>query len=122
MACIGEAAAAVAHELKNPIITIGAYTQKILKKTDSEDTNRERLAVIHQECQRLELLLKDMIHFSRPISLEVNPVEVNFMVEEILEIVRPHAEQKQVSLVANLEAGLPALKADRNRIRPSSIT
>jgi two-component system sensor histidine kinase HydH len=117
MACMGEAAAAVAHELKNPVITIGAYTQKILKKTDPEDPNRERLAVIYQECQRLELLLKDMIHFSRPISLEVNAVEVNFMVEEILKIVQPHAEQKQVSLCANLDAGLPALKADQNRIR-----
>jgi two-component system sensor histidine kinase HydH len=117
MACMGEAAAAVAHELKNPVITIGAYTQKILKKTDAEDPNRERLTVIHQECQRLELLLKDMIHFSRPISLEVSVVEVNLMVEEILKIAQPHAEQKQVSLVANLEDGLPALKADRNRIR-----
>ena len=117
MACMGEAAAAVAHELKNPVITIGAYTQKILKKTDAEDPNRERLAVIYQECQRLELLLKDMIHFSRPISLEVNAVEVNSMVEEILKIAQPHAEQKQVSLGANLDAGLPALKADQNRIR-----
>ena len=117
MACMGEAAAAVAHELKNPVITIGAYTQKILKKADAEDPNRERLALIHQECQRLELLLKDMIHFSRPISLEVSMVEVNPMVEEILKIAQPHAEQKQVSLVANMEAGLPALKADRNRIR-----
>ena len=73
--------------------------------------------MIYQECQRLELLLKDMIHFSRPISLEVNAVEVNSMVEEILKIAQPHAEQKQVSLGANLDAGLPALKADQNRIR-----
>ncbi len=116
MACMGEAAAAVAHELKNPVITIGAYAQKILKKTDQEDPNRERLAVIHQECQRLELLLKDMIHFSRPFTLEFSVVDVNFMIEEVLKIVQPHAEQKQIALTFESNPGLPSLQADKNRV------
>ena len=67
LAILGEAAATVAHELKNPVITIGAYIQKCSKKSH-DDPNRERLEVIYQECQRIEVLLKDMIHFSRPIN------------------------------------------------------
>lgn len=116
LACMGEAAAAVAHELKNPVITIGAYAQKILKKTDPEDPNRERLAVIHQECLRLELLLKDMIHFSRPFALEFSAMDIQFMIGEVLKIVQPQAEQKQISLCSDLETDLPPLQADRNRL------
>lgn len=116
LACMGEAAAAVAHELKNPVITIGAYAKKILKKTDPEDPNRERLAVIHQESQRLELLLKDMIHFSRPFTLEFSAMNIQLVIEEVLKIVQPQAEQKQISLCSDLETDLPPLQADRHRL------
>lgn len=116
LALMGEAAAAVAHELKNPIITIGAYTQKIFKKTGPEDPARERLIVILQECQRIELLLKDMIHFSRPIALDLSRVDINLMIKEVLKIVQPQAEQKLIALSSNLAGDLPSLPADKNRI------
>jgi two-component system, NtrC family, sensor histidine kinase HydH len=111
-----EAAATVAHELKNPIITIGAHVKRIQKTIDPEDPNRERLALIFQECQRIETLLKDMIHFSRPLDLELSLLDINHLLKEILDVMRPQAEQGQISLNAQLDGDLPLVQADQVRL------
>jgi two-component system sensor histidine kinase HydH len=116
LAVLGEAAATIAHELKNPVITIGAYIQRILQKTDLEDPNRERLAVIRRECQRIEVMLQDMIHFSRPIKPEFSFVDINHLIQEVLKIIHPRAEQNQIHLSSNLEGDLPSIQVDQTRI------
>ncbi|MBA4394652.1 MAG: hypothetical protein C0407_13960, partial [Desulfobacca sp.] len=116
LALLGEAAATVAHELKNPVVTIGAYIQKLLKKTSPEDPNLERLAVIHKECKRIEVLLKDMIHFSRPITLECSFVDINHLVNEVLGTIHPQAEQKQILVSSTFFRELPSIQADQIRL------
>lgn len=116
LAVLGEAAATVAHELKNPVITIGAYVQKLLQKTNPEDPNQERLAIIHRECQRIEVMLQDMIHFSRPINPEFSLVDLNQLTQEALKIIHPRAEQNQILLSANLAGDLPTIQADQIRL------
>ncbi len=116
LAVLGEAAATVAHELKNPVITIGAYTQKIQQKTNPEDPNWERLSVIHLECQRIENLLQDMIHFSRPISPEFSFVDINHLIKEALRIIHHQAEQNQTLLSLDLDGDLPSIQADPTRL------
>jgi two-component system, NtrC family, sensor histidine kinase HydH len=116
LAAIGEAVATVAHELKNPVITMGAYAQKILKQTEPGDPNRERLAVIGRECQRIEVLLKDMIHFSRPIAFESSHVDINLLLEEIQKILYPQAEQKQIMINFDQTENLPSIQGDQSRL------
>jgi two-component system, NtrC family, sensor histidine kinase HydH len=116
LAVLGEAAATIAHELKNPIITIGAYVQKLLQKTSPEDPNLERLAIIHRECQRIEVMLQDMIHFSRPIKPEFSFVDINQLIQEVLKIIHPRAEQNQIRLSSNLEGDLPSVQGDQTRL------
>jgi signal transduction histidine kinase len=116
LAVLGEAAGTVAHELKNPVITIEAYVQKLLKETKPENPNLERLAVIYRECQRIEALLQDMIHFSRPIKPEFAFVNINQLIEEVLKIIQPRAEQQQILLSSNLDGDLPSIQADQTRL------
>lgn len=116
LALLGEAASTVAHELKNPVVTIGAYIQKMLQKTDTGDPAHERLALIHRECQRIELLLQDMIHFSRPMQPDFSPADLNQLIQETLKIIQPRAEQHHIRLSSCLDGGLPAVWVDRGRL------
>lgn len=116
LAVLGEAAATVAHELKNPVITIGANILRMQKKTEPGDPLHDRLGLIYQECQRVELLLKDMVNFARPIDLNFEPTDVNTLLRKVLEMVIPHAEKKQVELSANLDGNLPVVPTDQTRM------
>ncbi|HMK66170.1 MAG TPA: ATP-binding protein [Thermodesulfobacteriota bacterium] len=113
---MGEAAATVAHEIKNPIIAIGAHVKRIERTVSPEDPNRERLTIIFQECQRLETLLQDMIHFSRPLDLELSPLDINLTLREVLELLRPQAELSQISLTVQLDEAMPLVQADQVRL------
>ena len=116
LAVLGEAAATVAHELKNPVITIGANILRMQKKAEPGDPNHARLGLIYQECQRVELLLKDMVNFARPIDLNFEPTDVNALVRKVIEMVIPQAQKKQVELSANLDGNLPVVLTDQTRI------
>jgi two-component system, NtrC family, sensor histidine kinase HydH len=111
-----EAAATVAHEIKNPIIAIGAHVKRMQKNISPADPNRERLAIIFQECQRLETLLQDMIHFSRPLDLDLSPLDINRILREVLELLRPQAELSQISLNLQLDGDIPLVEADPVRL------
>jgi two-component system sensor histidine kinase HydH len=116
LAVLGEAAATIAHELKNPVITIGANILRMQKKAEPGDPTHARLGLIYQECQRVELLLKDMVNFSRPIDLNFEPTDVNALVRKVIEMVIPQAEKKQVELSANLDGNLPVVLTDQTRM------
>ncbi len=76
----------------------------------------ERLAVINRECQRIEIMLQDMIHFSRPIDADFSFVDINHLIQEVLKTIHPRAEQNQILLVSNLEGDLPSIQADHTRL------
>jgi signal transduction histidine kinase len=116
LAVLGEAAATVAHELKNPVITIGANILRMQKKAEPGDPIHARFGMIYQECQRVELLLKDMVNFARPIDLNFDSTDVNALVRKVIEMVIPQAEKKQVEISANLDGNLPAVMTDQTRI------
>jgi two-component system, NtrC family, sensor histidine kinase HydH len=116
LAVLGEAAATVAHELKNPVITIGANILRMQKKAEPGDPTYDRLGLIYQECLRVEMLLKDMVNFARPIDLSYEPTDVNALVRKVIEMVIPQAEKKQVELSANLDGNLPVVLTDKTRM------
>ncbi|MBI5584362.1 MAG: hypothetical protein HY892_11100 [Deltaproteobacteria bacterium] len=116
LAILGEAAATVAHELKNPIVTIGAHILRMQRRLMPDDPHQERLSLIFRECQRVELLLKDMVHFARPMHLNLEPTDINLLIKKILEVVGPQAEKMQIQLSSNLEGDLPLLPVDQTRL------
>ncbi len=116
LAVLGEAAATVAHELKNPVITIGANILRMQKRAEPGDPTYDRLGLIYQECQRVEMLLKDMVNFARPIDLSFGPTDVNDLVRKVIEMVIPQAEKKRVELSTNLDGNLPLVLTDQTRM------
>ena len=65
LAAIGEMAANVVHELKNPLITIGGFASRLLKVLPAEGTEQRYAKTIVSEVARLEHLLADILAFSR---------------------------------------------------------
>ncbi|MCU0578313.1 MAG: ATP-binding protein [Desulfobacterota bacterium] len=116
LALLGEAAATVAHELKNPIVTIGAHILKMQRKLLPDDPQWERLNIIFRECQRVELLLKDMVHFARPIGLDLEATDINKLLKRVLEVIGPQAEKNGIQLSSNLDGDLPPVQVDQTRL------
>lgn len=71
--------------------------------------------IIHQEAQRLENMVKDMLEYARPLNLQLSPEDVNQIILESVVIVRDIAEAQQVTIESRLspDSGLVELDAMR---------
>ena len=73
---MGRSIAAVAHDMKTPLTLIGGFSRLILKKMGDKDPARAKLALIIKETDKMESMTKDMLDFSKPLTL--NLIQGNF--------------------------------------------
>src|SRR5204862_5263066 len=69
MAAFGLLAAGIAHEVGNPLTSISSLVQ-MLERRDCDDYTRERLALVSEQLQRIQKILRELVTFSRPASSE----------------------------------------------------
>jgi len=114
-----EFVANVSHELRTPLSLIKGYVETLLDGARNNPEVAERfLKIIERNTQRLDLLIQDLLTISalesERIKLNLQPVELQPLVEKIFSDLKPHAENKNVELVSQL----PELTgtADVNRL------
>jgi len=79
MAAMGEMAMFVTHQLRNPLVTIGGFTDQLLQPEASEEKRERNLRIIRDEIQRLEKIVYQLGHFLKvslkePVYFDVGPV------------------------------------------------
>ena len=80
LAAIGQLAAGVAHELRNPLATIRLRAQMAQRKTQEDETSHAA-SVILAEVDRLDLIIQRLLDFSRPIRLNAVTVDLSALAE-----------------------------------------
>jgi signal transduction histidine kinase len=115
---VGRLAAGVAHEVKNPLAIIQqgtAYLSQTSFATD-DDTVAQVLKKMENAVNRADGVVRGLLDFSAPTSIEVRPAELNAVVEQSLLLVKHELVKAHVSVVKVLGENLPLLKLDRHKI------
>ena len=112
MATVGELAAGLAHEMKNPLAGIKASLQLLLSNDLEEDHARRLSAVIVRDIDRLDFLLKDFLVFARPLAASPEDVAVAEAVEDVLMPLR----LRYPRVAVNVELGTARVVFDRNHL------
>lgn len=105
LAAMGRAMAAVAHDMKTPLIAIGGFSRLAQKRIGEDAPVQELLEIVVKETARMESMVKDMLDFSRPLDLEFSKVDIVLLVAESLAIVAPIARAKRVTLRNRIDSG-----------------
>lgn len=116
LVAVGEMAARVSHEIRNPLATIGGFARSIAKKADDEAGVRRKSGVIVAEIARLEELLTDLLDMARPRPLDFQAQSVNELVEHSLLLADADLRSCGASLERDLGADLPPVMVDRARL------
>lgn len=120
LASLTTLAAGVAHEIKNPLGSIGIHIQllqKALKGTaECGDIDRERMEgyidVVNEEVDRLNRIVVDFLFAVRPIDVQLEEHSLNDVVHELLEFVKYELEEADIELVAELDPGIEHIELD----------
>src|SRR5690242_17744250 len=111
------------HEMRTPVATIRAHIESLLLLEGESLPERVRgyLGITQREAERLSLLVDDLLMLARAdtdeLRLEVRPVAVGEVVEEVYQALGPLAErEREVTLVRRVAVGLARAYADRERL------
>jgi signal transduction histidine kinase len=121
LASIGELSAGVAHELNNPLGTILLYSGSLLKETPPDDPRRQDLEMIAAEATRCRKIVQGLLNFARKAEVSKSPTDVRRIVEELLSIMSPAADERSVEFRADIPHDVPLLMADADQIRQMLI-
>ena len=116
LAAFGKSLAAVAHDMKTPLVVIGGFARQLQKKFKNDDPDREKSDIIIRETERLEKMMHNMLDFSKPLALQLSHGYLNEIVQRSLIIVAETAQKKDVTIEILLSPDLPAVAFDAMRM------
>ena len=111
---LGDLAARMAHEVRNPLTAIKMQLQLLEECVDEADGDRIRQVL--GEIRRLELMVESTLVLGSPLDLQVAPVEPAALVGEVVELLRPALDHRGISLIVEL-GKLPTAAMDADRIK-----
>jgi two-component system phosphate regulon sensor histidine kinase PhoR len=111
----------VSHELKTPITSIKGFAETLLDGAAEEPETREQfLQIIYEESKRIQLLIEDLLNLSRlerdEVELNIAPIQVDQMVEDILPAMYQSAEEKAITVKVQLQKGI-MFSADEEKVK-----
>jgi signal transduction histidine kinase len=117
LAAIGEMAANLVHELKNPLITIGGFAGRLLKGLPDESREHQYADTIVKEICRLEKMLSDVLAFSRKPTICYSACDLGDILQECFISCATTLEDQGIHLSANLEDARWPLMGDAHQLR-----
>ena len=111
MGVLGRLAAAVAHELNNPLSGVISFSQILLKEMDPGLPYVEDLRNIEHAALRCKKIVEDLLSFARkPETASHEPVSLQEVIEQALRLLGPKLEAKGVRVERDLPSSLPKLR------------
>ncbi|MDA2920178.1 ATP-binding protein [Desulfobacterota bacterium AH_259_B03_O07] len=118
MSAVGQLAAGIAHEIRNPlnIIEGARYCISQMARDEGSFSVGKYLDYIKHEIDRTNSLVDRLIRFSKPGTRHFEQVDVNNIIEEIVILLRNQMEDKEIVLVKNLDFQIPKVMGDQNNL------
>jgi PAS domain S-box-containing protein len=108
MESIGTLAAGVAHEVGNPLASISALVQVVLRTTDDLFV-KEKLELIKGQVTRISKIIRDLVDFSRPSNYELKLTDINQILTESINITRVGKKARDIEFEIHLNEKIPML-------------
>jgi two-component system, NtrC family, sensor histidine kinase PilS len=116
LAIVGQLAAGVAHEIRNPLASISGSIELLRQTPQASEEDRTLMAIVHREIQRLNVLIGDLLDYANPRPMQATDFDLAGLVEETLRVARTEPAFEDVELVAELDQPLP-IHADPAKLR-----
>lgn len=116
LTAMGHLVQGIAHEIRNPIATIGGFAQRIKKKLKGDQALEKYIDIILEESARLENLVQEVRQFSSVQSANLHLDSISPIMEELIKRFDPRAKKQKVKMVVDIDGEPPLLKFDSSQL------
>lgn len=117
LAAVGQLAAGVAHELRNPLMSMKLLVQTAIESGDNARLEGRDLRVLDDVVRRVERSVQSLLEFARPPRLEMARFDVADVVRQTVALVESRAEQRDVRIDCDLAESSSSVWADQGQMR-----
>jgi two-component system NtrC family sensor kinase len=121
LASIGEMAAGIAHEIKNPLAGIAGVIQVLKKEQAIGDPKRAVLDEVLSQVERMDKAVRNLLSFARPPEPRMTLVDINELISKLLDFLAPQFAKNAIVAERKLAPGLPWLTLDPDLVQQALI-
>lgn len=121
LSTIGKMAALLAHEIRTPLVSIGGFARRLLRTAGEDDPRRDDLKIIVEEVKRLELLIGEVLGFSKASKLEMESTDIRDLLNSVLASMSETLEKASVKVISRIDPALPTAVVDKFQLRQALI-
>ena len=115
LSTLGQAVSGIAHDMKNPLMVIGGFTELVRDKLPPDTREQEHLAIVVSQVRRLEAMVRDMLVFAKPLTPDRHPARLEDILAEVEILAREEADKNKISLVFQTDKCFP-IEVDARRL------
>ncbi len=117
LATLGQVAAGIAHELRNPLVGIGSTARVLLDEMDAGDSRKDEVEVILAETRRLDRIVNQIVDYAKPRRLAPTRIDFNRLIQEVTHLLKPHLDNKRLQIKTTVSPMISEFFADRDQLR-----
>jgi two-component system NtrC family sensor kinase len=117
LASLGEMAAGIAHEIKNPLAGIFGAAQILAREFPEGDPRREIVVEMTALIRRLDNTIRDLLNFARYTEPQFAPASLNDVIDKVLFLVRQIPEGKRARIVREFDPAMPQIEMDQEQMK-----
>lgn len=117
LAAVGELAAGVAHEIRNPLSAISGSVQILVDELPKENSSRVFGDIVLKEVERLNGIIQDLLYFAKPSKHHVACINLNELVENVLSLLLPSFKKEIIVLDRHFDPSIRDISVDAQLIK-----
>lgn len=121
LSSIGTLSAGMAHEIKNPLVTIKTFTQLLPQQYGDTDFRHTFFDLVGQEVKRIDTIVNRLLNFARPAQASLKPVSLHEIIENSLRLAEQQFLQHEITLKRYLDAKRHIIEADAEQLNQTFI-
>ena len=116
LAAVGELAAEVAHEINNPLGGLGNFASMLENEPENTQQTKKYAALILEGLKRVEIIVKRLLTFSRPYSLQMSDKNINYIINNSIKFIEYRIEPCHITIKKDLNETIPYVYIDADNI------
>jgi PAS domain S-box-containing protein len=121
LSSLGTLSAGMAHEIKNPLVTIKTFTQLLPHQYNNAEFRQTFFDLVGQEVTRIDTIVNRLLNFARPAPASLQPVSLHKVVDNSLRLIERQLVQNGIVLKRHLDAKYDMVEADAEQLNQTFI-